>query len=326
LGASDHQGRFCAALTGDDGSFDIVVVGGQWYVQLAPEEITQRGLLANELPLWIVDGAHQTNLLFAIEPVTAQLQGQAQDSAGLPLKNVAVQASDSLGRYLFIYTDANGRFHFGVTAGTWQVELDSSAATRFGLVSSRLTLNVTNGMNLTDLFCLTQSGTAHITGSVVDEQANPVLQIQVTAHFILAGAAYYAAANTDSTGSFTLLVFNGDWIVGVSGPDLEQRGYQKVASQMVEILDEDGTAHFLALKRGPPAQPVLWAPARRPDGRFQFWLRGETGRQYRIDASTNLITWSALTNMSAAANELSYSDPESPQVGRRFYRAVVVEP
>ena len=46
------------------------------------------------------------------------------------------------------------------------------------------------------------------------------------------------------------------------------------------------------------------------------------GFNYEIDASTNLVTWTSITNFASTNSPFPFSDPQSPNFKQRFYRAV----
>jgi len=47
-------------------------------------------------------------------------------------------------------------------------------------------------------------------------------------------------------------------------------------------------------------------------------------RTYRIEASTDLVSWTTLTTMPAPNGKLQFVDPEATNFSQRFYRAVWV--
>jgi len=55
-------------------------------------------------------------------------------------------------------------------------------------------------------------------------------------------------------------------------------------------------------------------------GSFQFTLKGIAGQPYAIEASSNLLNWSALITNVAPANVFSVTDATSTNAVRRFYR------
>jgi hypothetical protein len=56
-------------------------------------------------------------------------------------------------------------------------------------------------------------------------------------------------------------------------------------------------------------------------GQFRFTLAGVPGGSLRIEASTNLVDWSALTNLVNPTGTVTFTD-HAPGATRRFYRAV----
>jgi plastocyanin len=73
----------------------------------------------------------------------------------------------------------------------------------------------------------------------------------------------------------------------------------------------------------PAAQrPMLTAPIRLPDGRFQFSLSNLTvGASYIVQGSTNLAEWAGLATNVTAANVETWTDNGAAAITRRFYRA-----
>jgi hypothetical protein len=46
------------------------------------------------------------------------------------------------------------------------------------------------------------------------------------------------------------------------------------------------------------------------------------GFNYQIEASTNLVSWTSLTNFTSTNSPFYFSDPQTPNFKQRFYRAV----
>jgi hypothetical protein len=61
-----------------------------------------------------------------------------------------------------------------------------------------------------------------------------------------------------------------------------------------------------------------------PDKNFSLWLTGVSNLSYRIDASTDLSNWAALTNLPNPSGTLQVIDLEATNFPQRFYRAVWV--
>jgi hypothetical protein len=72
---------------------------------------------------------------------------------------------------------------------------------------------------------------------------------------------------------------------------------------------------------------VLFPPPRlepvpgSENGTFQFRLQGETGGEYFVETSTNLITWDALDDAARQTGETVSVVPEGAARERGFFRA-----
>ena len=67
-------------------------------------------------------------------------------------------------------------------------------------------------------------------------------------------------------------------------------------------------------------RPTLSAP-RRIGLDFEFTMNTQTGRTYRVQASTNLVNWTTIRTITGSANPIAFRDTNAPPT-RRFYRAV----
>ncbi len=70
--------------------------------------------------------------------------------------------------------------------------------------------------------------------------------------------------------------------------------------------------------------PSFALPTRLPDGSVGFSFSATPGLDYRLDASTNLVDWAALTNLASPSGTIQFIDLEAVNFSRRFYRAVWV--
>ncbi|HEY5914955.1 MAG TPA: PA14 domain-containing protein [Verrucomicrobiae bacterium] len=71
------------------------------------------------------------------------------------------------------------------------------------------------------------------------------------------------------------------------------------------------------------AQPALSSPALLANGVFQFTLSGDTGWLYRLEASTNLLTWFPLADLPYTNPSVRFTDPQATNFPYRFYRALI---
>ncbi len=70
--------------------------------------------------------------------------------------------------------------------------------------------------------------------------------------------------------------------------------------------------------------PTFGSSLQSSDGEFRFALAGETGRNYQLQASTNLSTWSLVTNILMTNSTMSFVDPAAGRYPCRFYRLVLL--
>ena len=57
---------------------------------------------------------------------------------------------------------------------------------------------------------------------------------------------------------------------------------------------------------------------------FQFTATGEVGQRFQLETSTNLVTWSALTTLTNITGAVQFTEPESTNFARRFYRVLLL--
>jgi len=105
------------------------------------------------------------------------------------------------------------------------------------------------------------------------------------------------------------------------------------ASEAAALASRD-VAHFCGLTASntvtvrviaPQSIPLMTAPAISP-GVWHMTVSGPPGFGYTILASTNLTTWTPIeTRAAPAAVPFGWSDPDSVNFPRRFYR-VLLEP
>jgi len=79
---------------------------------------------------------------------------------------------------------------------------------------------------------------------------------------------------------------------------------------------------------GYPGAPLVFpatllSPGWQSNGDFAFDASGQPGQTYRIDVSTNLNSWSVLTNLTTTTFHTPASDPKASEYSLRSYRAVV---
>ena len=80
-------------------------------------------------------------------------------------------------------------------------------------------------------------------------------------------------------------------------------------------VERYGLARFIGIERPKLSLSSTVAP-------YDFTLTGETGRTYRVEATTNFVNWLPVTNLVNDTGSIQFTDHESTNTVRRFYRAV----
>jgi len=127
--------------------------------------------------------------------------------------------------------------------------------------------------------------------------------------------------NTASPGAFTTasLAPRNDYPTGL-GPrvvavaDIDGDGQVDLAT-----ADFSQTA-FSVLRHAGPHPAVLRSPALLSNGLFKFEFEADVRTNYTIDASVDILHWSALTNFLDVSGLIEFSVPCTPASPGRFYR------
>jgi len=85
--------------------------------------------------------------------------------------------------------------------------------------------------------------------------------------------------------------------------------------------DDDAATATVTVASGAP--PHLAATVVNTNGTFQFTVNGQSGQEYIVQASTNLINWvSVYTNPSPFVSPFTFTDSNKTTYPDRFYRVV----
>lgn len=74
----------------------------------------------------------------------------------------------------------------------------------------------------------------------------------------------------------------------------------------------------------PVSTPTITFVTAIPQQEISLLIQGDPGLNYRIDVSTNLTTWSAVTNLFSPTGSFGYIDVNASNFPGRFYRAVAL--
>ncbi|HWI59124.1 MAG TPA: carboxypeptidase-like regulatory domain-containing protein [Bacillota bacterium] len=307
-----------------NGNYCLGVLAGTWTAQPDNDSLAAQNLLGLPSGQVNLSAGQATNIDIHVVRATSYLRGQVLDSQnnpvgliGLVLNQVTTNGSNS--QNLNSQTAPDGTFEFGVYAGQWNLALECNQAAQRGLVSPVLRLNVLDGINQTNLTLRAQQTTANLTVVVTDTQGHPVLANAWASYSPDGG--YNSGCGSQSGSTAQLSVFNGTWVVGLSG-DVTGQGYDNPGQQTVTVNGTNLTVNFMLY-------PLGQTPARLSVigqyGQLQLFLSGASGAQYRIETSTNLSqpgSWVPLSTNTMMGGSLWYGEPIPANGPSRFYRTV----
>jgi hypothetical protein len=141
---------------------------------------------------------------------------------------------------------------------------------------------------------------------------------------VYTGGAATFSVNPGGASPFTYQwSFNGIIIAGATNSSLSLTNAQSAnaGSYSVVVSNVVGsvtTGAQLAVIPPPQFGPMSLAG----NGQFGFSFTGTIGIQYVVQTSTNLITWTSLTNLTDNANPVTFTDSNSTPQIQRFYRVL----
>ena len=230
--------------TDGSGHFSIGVANGTWQVGLDCNGLASRGYSCVNNQQVVISGGNQT-ANFSVQSPTTHLLGRVLNDSGTPQSGLTIQAQPSGGgNGPQAVTAGDGSFDLTVSGGSWTLQLESGSAAANNVISPSLALNVTDGVNISNINFIVLSMTAQITGIVTNTLGVPVGNLNVHASATINTTNYYLNGNTDGTGHFLIGVANGSWDVGVDCNDLSSRGFGCPNSQQVVVSGVNQTANF----------------------------------------------------------------------------------
>src|SRR6185369_4490998 len=132
--------------------------------------------------------------------------------------------------------------------GTWDVDVDSDQPLLTNYVFSQGSPGMNFSAGQAVLYNFTALlATNHITGHLQDSGGLPISNAGLYAYALIGGKYYFAEANTDAGGDYSVNVAKGNWNVGVScGSDDWSPAYCCPNDQNVAISNAPGVANFTA--------------------------------------------------------------------------------
>ena len=317
----ESQGRSFAP----NASYTLGVLAGTWSVGVEPDTLPAGYTTGTGTNVTLNAGqAVQANLI--LSAVTARLRGQIRDDSGAPIPNMTIVVqkypiNPSGAGSSYPTTDANGNFDVGVYAGTWTIALECVEANDRSLVNQHFDYLVVDSVDQNGLVLTFPRSTGVITGTVKDTLNNPIPGVELDANITGNGTPYNSGCvATDANGTYTIRVLNNSsWSVSVRNSDLNARGFNGVSSQIVAVSGGSGGANFVASQF---KVTILSSPGQIQTQGFNLSVAVEPGRNYRLQASTNLTFWIDLTSFTGGGGPFPYLDGEATTRDRRFYRVV----
>jgi len=208
----------CYSITDAAGNYTLGIIPGAWSVDSASP-----GYLSSHSFVNVAGPGLAALLDLTVNPVTAHLRGTVRDNNNQAVPHVEILAHDFSGASSWSFTDANGNFDLGVhggpggTAKTWAVQLNQNSGDAPAThISSQMQFSVTDGTDINGITYRAYVITAHLRGTVLDENNAPVGDVNIFATQPAGDAL--TGSNVAGDGTFDIPVFGGAWSLGLSFP------------------------------------------------------------------------------------------------------------
>jgi hypothetical protein len=332
VGASTKTGEQVFSTSGytdRQGKFRLPAFSADWRVS-AEEPYIGFQTLRRTIPAKAVS-VRGTNAVveFVAEPVmlTARLRGQVVDSAGATVSGLFVHASRSDGGLLAqAETGYSGAFDLGVRGGSWVISTDNFQDGNWFYLGPKISVEVRDGVNQTNLLLVAQRTTSRITGTVADTDGRGVAGLSLSASTELQGTNYFVNGETDQEGRFWMDVKDASWEMRVGDNMLNALGFQCLAARAITVAGAGEALNFVAHPIiGDGRILTLLSSIRLSDGAFQLRATSQTAQRYVVEASQNLRDWAAASTNLTLNGSFMFTDYQGTNAQRRFYRATLLE-
>jgi hypothetical protein len=181
-------------------------------------------------------------------------------------------------------------------------------------------LSVVDGSDQSGLILVALRATNQITVTIQDSHGSPV-DASTYANLTVNGTNYNACSSSDNQGHQTISLFPGLWQIGVSG-DFTGRNYDNPRYQTVNVPGSGPNMSFTLYPLG-QTPPMLYFSS-FINGHFQLTLDGVPEAKYRVEYTTDLVSWTPLRTNIAFGGRFQFEDLGSTSSGARFYRTLFV--
>jgi len=312
---SDNNNLQDDAVTYGNGSYFLLANGpsggstDNWNVNPSDDNPT----LNNYIPISGQNVEVQSGQSYPINlvapAVTAHFTGTATKN-GVPLAGITIDAflanNSNSNINIQTTTDGSGNFDLGVDAGTWNISLDSDSADSNLWVGPQLTETVADNQTISGIAYQVLASTSNITGTVKDYSGNPVSNSNVNASASIDCVNYFASANTDNSGNYSLPVINGTWTIQANANGLFYNSQNAVISgpAMVNftasVITNQPTAQVATAGQGATFNVGTNAPG---SANIQWQVSTDSGSTWAN--LTDNTTYSGSTNNSLNLSNIS---------------------
>lgn len=310
VGANDsNHTYFSDATTDANGHYVLGVTTGSWNAFVSNDSPGLAGYLVPDGQQVTITGAQAVLADFSLLAVNAHLQGIVTNNS-TPVAGIQVGAYNQ-GNNQFITTPTapDGTFDLGLVAGTWSVQIESTSAANFNILSPSVNHTLSANQTITGVAIAVISATTQINGSVKNTQNNPISGVQVYGNATIGGSEYSNSATTDGSGNYSFPVAAGIWNVSASNDDLQAQGYLAPSDQTANVSSNPVTLHFVAqsfnahlqgvvTNNGSPVSGIRLGAFNQSANQF---LTAETAPDGTFDLGLLAGTWSVQIESSSAA-------------------------
>jgi hypothetical protein len=152
----------------------------------------------------------------------------------------------------------------------------------------------------------------------------PVISPPLSNLVVYTGGAATFSVSPGGSSPFTYQwSFNGTNIAGATSNSYSLAAAQSTNAGSYSVVVSNVVGSVTSPAQLTVIPPIQYGPlAVVNGGAFQFSFNGTAGIQYVIQTSTNLTTWTTLTNVTDNANPVTFTDSNSPPQSLRFYRVL----
>jgi len=258
VAGSINEQQAVIAATDSNGYSTMPVGPNYWVIQPSAAALATMGYVGldeESLPIIDTTSGNFTNGLLTVPKADALVYGSIRTTTGVPLAGIRFAGDDENDQYETDATsDTNGVYAAPMLGGRcWWFGVDS-----YDVNPILTNYVVTAGTNIclgpnqavkVDFLAAPRTGT--ISGWVKDQTNAPVAYVGVYAWAVIGTNEFSLYGETDEEGYFWFPAADGTWHVGVSCLDLQERGYECVSEQTVDVPPANAVVNFTVSPVGP---------------------------------------------------------------------------